>query len=89
MHRLRLRPRLKNPSKFDDGECRLDDYGNRLVSNTKPATCRAYGSKRRNSILAQDNGDEAIAQIGFERSVPPEERARVRQLFPEAYVSDQ
>ena len=34
-------------------------------------------------------GDEAIAQIGFERSVTAPERARVRSLFPEAYISDQ
>jgi hypothetical protein len=33
-------------------------------------------------------GDEAIGQIGFERGANDEERARARELFPEAYVSD-
>jgi hypothetical protein len=34
-------------------------------------------------------GDEPIAQIGFEPSISAAERSRVKELFPEAYVSDQ
>ncbi len=34
-------------------------------------------------------GDEPIAQIGFEKSVSAIQRARVKMLFPEAYVSNQ
>ncbi len=34
-------------------------------------------------------GDEPIAQMGFDRGATAADRARARELFPEAYVSDQ
>lgn len=34
-------------------------------------------------------GDEPIALLGFEPSATPADRARVKQLFPEAEISEQ